>query len=51
MHEGFESEYFDKIVLDPPCSGFGLRPHFADLSITANDLHQHAEYQKKCLLL
>jgi 16S rRNA C967 or C1407 C5-methylase (RsmB/RsmF family) len=38
---------FDKILLDPPCSGIGLRPRFVD-SNTVAQLKQHAQYQRKC---
>ena len=38
---------FDVVVLDPLCSGIGLRPQFTDINQTPESLHQMAGYQTK----
>jgi len=44
--KGFPKCYFDKILLDPPCSGIGNRPRFKD-NITLKNLKGFADYQTK----
>ena len=43
----FQPHSFDRILLDPPCSGIGLRPRFKE-DTTVAQLQEHANYQKKC---
>jgi len=43
--QGFPAEYFDGILLDPPCSALGLRPKLREV-VTVRELEKHAEYQK-----
>eukprot|EP01116_Phalansterium_solitarium_P012510 TRINITY_DN2887_c0_g1_i2.p1 TRINITY_DN2887_c0_g1~~TRINITY_DN2887_c0_g1_i2.p1 ORF type:complete len:338 (-),score=53.24 TRINITY_DN2887_c0_g1_i2:23-1036(-) len=42
----FEPESFDRIMLDPPCSGLGQRPRLKDL-ITLKNLIGFSPYQRK----
>mmetsp|Transcript_17380 Transcript_17380/g.36703 ORF Transcript_17380/g.36703 Transcript_17380/m.36703 type:complete len:552 (+) Transcript_17380:218-1873(+) len=44
--EGFYSDSFDRILLDPPCSALGLRPKLLIEAQTSADLMKHAEYQR-----
>lgn len=47
-HKGFEPASFDKILLDPPCSGLGLRPCLR-YDYKGEELRQHAQYQRKLI--
>ena len=37
---------FDRVLLDPPCSGLGLRPQLKDDATTLRELNNIVEYQK-----
>ena len=38
---------FDRILLDPPCTGFGLRPRLQPHPHTLKDVQESADYQRK----
>jgi 16S rRNA C967 or C1407 C5-methylase (RsmB/RsmF family) len=42
----FAAESFDRIVLDPPCSGLGNRPRFLD-EMPAKTLAGYSDYQRR----
>eukprot|EP01122_Echinamoeba_exundans_P009566 TRINITY_DN3417_c0_g1_i1.p1 TRINITY_DN3417_c0_g1~~TRINITY_DN3417_c0_g1_i1.p1 ORF type:complete len:443 (-),score=64.13 TRINITY_DN3417_c0_g1_i1:1334-2662(-) len=42
----FAAESFDRIVLDPPCSGLGNRPRFLE-EMSAKTLTGYADYQRR----
>jgi 16S rRNA C967 or C1407 C5-methylase (RsmB/RsmF family) len=44
--KGFPPESFDRILLDPPCSGLGNRPRLKDTQ-SMKTLEGHAAYQRK----
>ena len=46
----FESESFDFIILDPPCSGLGLRPKLKISSSELENLDSFAPYQRKLFM-
>jgi 16S rRNA C967 or C1407 C5-methylase (RsmB/RsmF family) len=43
----FAPQSFDRILLDAPCSGLGLRPRFT-CSVPVAQLGEMASYQQKC---
>eukprot|EP01006_Ploeotia_vitrea_P026420 TRINITY_DN59405_c0_g1_i2.p1 TRINITY_DN59405_c0_g1~~TRINITY_DN59405_c0_g1_i2.p1 ORF type:complete len:471 (-),score=59.67 TRINITY_DN59405_c0_g1_i2:91-1503(-) len=47
--EHFGNAYFDKILLDPPCSGLGLRPRLRKDTSDLKHLRGFAEYQRTFL--
>ncbi|XP_065071143.1 tRNA (cytosine(72)-C(5))-methyltransferase NSUN6-like [Rhopilema esculentum] len=46
QHPPFQTEVFDKIILDPPCSALGQRPQL-QCKTTKSELASFAVYQKK----
>ena len=46
----FEPESFDYIILDPPCSGLGLRPKLKFSSVEWENLDSFAPYQRKLFM-
>lgn len=46
----FEPESFDYIILDPPCSGLGLRPKLKFSSAEWENLDSFAPYQRKLFM-
>lgn len=46
----FEPESFDYILLDPPCSGLGLRPKLKISSVEWENLDSFAPYQRKLFM-
>lgn len=46
----FEPESFDYIILDPPCSGLGLRPKLKFSPAELNNLDSFAPYQRKIFM-
>jgi hypothetical protein len=49
VREGDRPPQFDRILLDPPCTGFGLRPRFRPHEHTAAEVEDSADYQRKLL--
>jgi 16S rRNA C967 or C1407 C5-methylase (RsmB/RsmF family) len=49
VREGDGPPQFDRILLDPPCTGFGLRPRFRPHEHTAAEVEDSADYQRKLL--
>jgi methyltransferase NSUN6 len=46
----FEPESFDYIILDPPCSGLGLRPNLKFSLTEWENLNSYAPYQRKLFM-
>lgn len=44
-----EEEYFDKVLVDAPCSGLGQRPSLSFNEFSLDSLRKTAEYQRKLL--
>eukprot|EP01080_Neovahlkampfia_damariscottae_P006126 gene6126-10135_t len=49
LKDGYSKESFDKILLDAPCSGLGLRPIFNLNNENMNFLKECSSYQKRLL--
>ena len=46
----FDTEFFDYIILDPPCSGLGLRPNLKISTSEWDNLDSFAPYQRKLFM-
>lgn len=46
----FDAESFDYILLDPPCSGLGLRPKLSFTEFEASNLNSFAPFQRKLFM-